>query len=146
MYVCTCMYDVINHIVYDLYIHYHTVWHMWYMYMYDMHRYVQVVVLFDSTSALTSHRVVELLYTIPVSKVTLMWWTISSGQEPVSTWPTWYGDCTALNNAVYSVYTVHDAVTDVMIECTYSYCMMSCLFLCTEWSETHRHCQSQWPL
>ena len=142
------MYDVINHIVYDLYIHvhYHTVWHMWYMYMYDIHRYVQVVVLFDSTSALTSHRVVELLYTIPVSKVTLMWWTISSGQEPVSTWPPGYGDCTALNNAVYSVYTVHDAVTDVMIECTYSYCMMSCLLLCTEWSETHRHCQSQWPL
>ena len=25
---------------------------------------------------------------------------------------------TALHNAVYSVYTVHDAVTDVMIECT----------------------------
>ena len=53
---------------------------------------------------------------------------------------------TALHNAVYSVYTVHDAVTDVMIECTYSYCMMSYLLLYTEWKETHRRCQSQWSL
>ena len=38
-----------------------------------------------------------------------MWWTISSGQEPVSTCP-WYGDCTTQ----CSVFSVH-AVTDVMI-------------------------------
>ena len=27
--------------------------------------------------------------------------------------------------------------------CTYSYCMMSCLLLCTGWRETHRRCQSR---
>ena len=57
-----------------------------------------------------------------------------------------HGMETALHNAVYSVYTVHDAVTDVMLECTYSHCMMSCLLLCTGWKYTHHHCQIQRPL
>ena len=67
-YVCmyVCMYDVIKDIVYV-----YTVLHC--------------MVHVDSTTALASHRMVIHISTLPVPKATLMWWTISSGQEPLST-------------------------------------------------------------
>ena len=40
-----------------------------------------------------SYRLAVLHSTLPVTRAILMWWTLSSGQESVSTRPVGYGDC-----------------------------------------------------
>ena len=88
-----------------MYTQYHTAWYIGTCGMiYDL-RVCTCTSCFDSILTVASHRVVQLLSTLPVSMVTQMWWTISSGQEPVSTWPTQYGDCTTQ----CSVFSVHSA-------------------------------------
>ena len=52
-----------------------------------------------------SYRKALLHSTLLVQRATRMWWTLSSGQEPVSNLPARYGDCTTQ----CSVFVVHSA-------------------------------------